>query len=293
MVVLDVSVIITTRNEESNIVACLESARKQTYPSEKIELIVVDNNSSDRTKDLAKKYTDKVYNFGPERSAQRNFGVRQASGKYILYLDADMILSESVISEAVQKCEKESCAALYIPERIIGEGFWIKVRDFERGFYNATCIDAVRFVRKDKFQEIGGFDETLTGPEDWDFDRRISSSGKTVLINACLYHNEDNFDLKKYVQKKLYYTRDFERYALKWGRQDKIIKRQMGPGYRYFGIFLEKGRFWRLFSHPFLSLAMYFLRLSVGLSYAFNFGAPAGKDRGNPSAKLCLKKTGY
>ena len=288
-----VSVIVTTKNEERHIGNCLESVKKQSYPRESVEIIVVDNNSKDKTKEIALRYTDKVYDCGPERSAQRNYGVVRAEGKYILYLDADMALSPQVIKECVDKCESRGCVALYIPERIIGDGFWIRVRDFERGFYNATCIDAVRFVRKDKFTEIGGFDETLTGPEDWDFDRRISSPGKTAVITACLYHNEDNFDLKKYVEKKLYYTRDFERYALKWGRQDRIIKRQMGPGYRYFGIFLEKGRFWRLFSHPFLSLAMYFLRLSVGLSYAFNFGAPAGKDRGNPSAKLCLKKTGY
>ena len=278
MAVPDVSVIITTRNEENNIVACLESARKQTYPSEKIESIVVDNNSSDRTKDLAKKYTYKVYNFGPERSAQRNFGVRQASGKYILYLDADMILSESIISEAVQKCEKESCAALYIPERIIGEGFWIKVRDFERGFYTATCIDAVRFVRKDKFLEIGGFDETLTGPEDWDFDRRIRAVGQTGIIKSGFYHNEDNFNLRKYARKKLYYTWDFDRYACKWGGNDRIIKKQMGMGYRYFGVFLENGKAGRLFGHPLLTLGMYFLRIWVGLAYVLNPGHGVKKD---------------
>lgn len=288
-----VSVIVTTRNEERHIGNCLESVKKQTYPRASIEIIVVDNNSSDKTKEIALGYTDKVYTRGPERSAQRNFGVRQAKGKYILYLDSDMTLSPGVIKECVDKCESGGCVALYIPERIIGEGFWIKVRDFERGFYTATCIDAVRFVRKDKFLETGGFDETLTGPEDWDFDRRIGLIGKTAVINACLYHNEDNFDLKKYVEKKLYYTRDFECYALKWGRQDRTIKRQMGPGYRYFGIFLEKGRFWRLFSHPFLSLAMYSLRLAVGLAYAFNSGAPAGKDRDNPPERLCLKKPGY
>lgn len=280
-----VSVIVTTRNEERHIGNCLESVKKQTYSRELIEIIVVDNNSSDKTKEIALGYTDKVYTCGPERSAQRNFGVRQAKGKYILYLDSDMTLSPGVIAECVDKCESGGYAALYIPERIIGEGFLIKVRDFERGFYTATCIDAVRFVRKDKFLETGGFDETLTGPEDWDFDRRIGLIGKTAVINGCLYHNEDNFDLKKYVEKKLYYTRDFERYALKWGRQDRTIKRQMGPGYRYLGIFLEKGKFWRLFSHPFLSLAMYFLRLSVGLAYAFNSGAPEGKDRDNPSAR--------
>ena len=61
----------------------------------------MDNNSTDRTKEIAKEYTEKVYNYGPERSAQRNFGVKQASGKYILYLDADMILSEDVVFKCV------------------------------------------------------------------------------------------------------------------------------------------------------------------------------------------------
>ncbi|GCC09993.1 N-glycosyltransferase [archaeon] len=46
-----VSIIITTKNEEKNIANCLESIRTQSYPSEKIEIIVVDNNSTDRTND--------------------------------------------------------------------------------------------------------------------------------------------------------------------------------------------------------------------------------------------------
>lgn len=99
-----VSVIITTKNEEANIKNFLKSIRNQTYPKDKIEIIVVDNNSTDRTKEIVVRYTEnpngnsfafhgvKVYNYGPERSAQRNFGVKQAGGKYILYLDADMIL---------------------------------------------------------------------------------------------------------------------------------------------------------------------------------------------------------
>jgi len=142
-----VSVIITTKNEEQNIANCLNSIKRQTYPQGNIEIISVDNNSTDKTKEIALSYTDKVYNVGPERSAQRNFGVRQATGKYILYLDADMILSENVVKECVEKCENEGNIALYIPERIIGNGFWIRVRDFERSFYNATVIDCVRFVR--------------------------------------------------------------------------------------------------------------------------------------------------
>ena len=149
MNVVDVSVVVTTKNEEKNIESCLNSIKRQShYPKDRIEIIVVDNNSKDRTVEVAKTFTDKVYNKGPERSIQRNLGIEEATGKYILCLDADMILSENVIKECVTKCENEDNIALYIPEKIIGRGFWIKVRDFERGFYNATCIDCVRFFRR-------------------------------------------------------------------------------------------------------------------------------------------------
>jgi len=208
----------------------------QTYPHDKIEIIVVDNNSADRTEEIVARYTEKVYNFGPERSAQRNFGVEKASGKYILYLDADMRLSERVIEECVSKCENERCIALYIPERIIGNGFWVRDRDFERSFYNATVIDCARFVCRDKFLEIGGFDENLTGPEDWDFDRRIKQIGEVNIINSPIYHNEGRFNFKQYLNKKSYYAKTFDKYIQKWGKDDKIIKKQLGLWYRFFGV---------------------------------------------------------
>ena len=61
-----ISVIIPTRNSSRTIEKCLQSIKDQSY--ENIELIVVDNNSTDNTKDIANRFTDKVFNFGPERS---------------------------------------------------------------------------------------------------------------------------------------------------------------------------------------------------------------------------------
>lgn len=262
-----VSVVITTKNEEKHIGNCLESIRSQSYPREKIEIIVVDNNSQDKTKEISFRYTDKVYNFGLERSAQRNFGVKQANGKYILYLDADMILFQDTIKECIDKCEREGYIALYIPEKIMGEGFWIKVRDFERSFYNGTCVDCVRFIRRDKFLEIYGFDESLTGPEDWDFDRRINKIGKVDIINALIYHNEEKFCLQKYLTKKSYYAQSFNKYIQKWGRNDPIIKKQLGLWYRYFGVFLENRKWRKLLNNLVLTLGVYLLRFLVGLAY--------------------------
>lgn len=263
---LFVSVIITTKNEEENISNCLKSIRNQTYPQEKLEVIVVDNDSTDKTKEIAKKYANHVFNKGPERSAQRNFGAKKAKGKYILYLDADMVLSNGVIEECVNKCEDKNYIALYIPEKIIGDGFWIKVRNFERSFYNGTCIDAVRFIRRDKFLEIGGFDESLTGPEDWDLDRRIREIRKVSMIDSPLYHNEGNFNFKKYLKKKSYYFKSFDKYIQKWGEDDLIVKKQSGAYYRLFGVFVEKEKWKKLVRHPLLAIGILILKLAVSLN---------------------------
>src|SRR3989344_2303125 len=96
-----VSIVITTKNEEGFIGKCLESLKEQTYPQDKLEIIVVDNFSTDKTIKIAKKYTDNVFQTGPERSAQRNYGHQQAKGKYLLYLDADMVVSPKVITQCV------------------------------------------------------------------------------------------------------------------------------------------------------------------------------------------------
>lgn len=269
---IDVSVVVTTLNEESCIAACLRSIREQTHPPEKIETIVVDNASTDRTKEIARKYTARVFDRGPERSAQRNLGFEKAGGKYVLYLDADMALRRDTAAECFRQCEEEGLIALTIPERIVGEGFWIKVRDFERGFYDGTCIDAVRFVRRAPALEIGGFDETLTGPEDWDFDRRIREKGRTGIARSALYHDESAFSLKRYVEKKRSYASGFGPYIRKWGRNDKIVRKQLGAPYRLAGVFFEKGKWRRVLAHPLLAAAMVGLKATVGGLCLSGFG---------------------
>lgn len=263
-----ISIIITTKNEEKNIENCVKSILNQTYPKEQMEIIVVDNDSDDKTKEIAKRYTDLVFDKGPERSAQRNFGVEKSRGEYIMYVDADMMLDKGVIAECVGRVESDrDVLALYIPEIIMGKSFWCKVRRFERSFYNGTCIDCIRFIRKDKFMEVGGFDESMSGPEDWDLDKKIRKIGKVALTSSPVYHNEREFNLKKYLQKKGYYAKSFDQYIKKWGPNDQELKKQLGFYYRFLGVFIERGKWQKLISHPILTGGMYFLRFLVGIKF--------------------------
>lgn len=263
-----VSVIINTKNEENNLEKCLKSVVRQSFSRENFEIIVVDNGSSDKTKEIARKYADKVLNQGPERSAQKNLGVRQAKGEFFIHLDADMMLSENVISECVQKISGNSdIVSLYIPEKIMGRGFWGKVRNFERSFYDRTVIDAVRFIRKDKFLEAGGFDEKMYACEDWDLDKRLKNLGKFGIIESPIRHNEEAFSFKGYLAKKKYYSKNVKEYIGKWGKGDRDVKKQFGLYYRFFGVFMENGKWKKFFARPVLASGTLFLKILVGITY--------------------------
>ncbi len=262
-----VSVIIPTHNSERTLEKCLDSIKHQDYRGT-IEIIVVDNFSRDNTKKIADKFGVKFIEEKSERSKARNTGAKNIKGKYILYIDSDMYLSESVVSECIKIIEQDiNKVALYIPEKIIGTGFLIKVRNFERVFYNATCIDAIRFVRAKIFREINGFDENLVGGEDWDIDRRIRKYGETDIIKGCLYHDEGVFSLSNYLKKKKLYSNTLDRYIEKWGKEDLIIKKQIGATYRLIGVFIEYGKWKRIIKKPDLALATFVLRCLVGLYY--------------------------
>ncbi|MGB9911211.1 MAG: glycosyltransferase [Microgenomates group bacterium] len=278
-----VSVVITTKNEEKNIGNCLESIKAQSYPSQKIEIIVVDNNSEDKTKEVAKKYTLKVYNYPSEsdvkkkkiinfRGAQLNFGVKKSRGEIIFFPDADMTFDKKLIEEIVELIREKKFDALFIPERVIGRGIFGKIRDFERSFYNQTCIDAVRAIKKSIFLKVGGFDEKniAFGFDDWDFNKKIKSlEAKITITKNKIYHHEENLTLKKYLSKKRKYAITAKNYIKKWGEKDLDIRKQFGFWYRYFGVFMENGKWKNLIKHPILALGMWFLRGLVGGSYYF------------------------
>lgn len=293
-----VSVVITTKNEEHNIRNCLESIKHQTWRN--VEILVVDNASDDKTKEIAKEYTNFVFDKGPERSSQRNFGmIEQANGEYVIYVDADMLLSPILLEQCVNFIENNSdTVALHISEIVLGKRYLSRVRRFERSFYDGTVIDGARFFKRDTFARVGGFDEILfrTGSgEDWDIDKSIKKYGKVKLLQninglrspstwplaqfienrgveynqffSGIYHNESEFCLKKYLRKKLYYSQGFDGYIKKWGRGDSDIKQQFGLYYRYFGVFIEHGKWKKLLSNPNLTIGMYFLRFCVGVVY--------------------------
>ena len=225
-----VSIIITTKNSSRTLEKCLQSVKNQSYKN--IELIVVDNNSRDMTKEIAQKYADKVFNLGPERSTQRNFGAKVSKGKYLLTHDCDIYFHKDSIKECVDLIEKEQCQAVILSQKSIGVGFWAKVRGFEKSFYVGNdLVEAPRFFDRNIYFGIGGHDEMLNSGEDWDLSIRIREKGyKISRTTIFLEHDEGRSSLMSYLDKIKYYSPGLKIYSKKHPLE---FKKQFSFFYRF------------------------------------------------------------
>ena len=260
-----VSVVIPTFNSERFLERCLRSVRGQTYPN--VEVIVVDNYSRDKTREIAKKYADRVVLCRAGRSKAKNVGVNLAKGDYVLFIDSDMELSRRVIEECLEAVEKdERVGGVVIPERSVGDSFWVRVRDFERSFYAGTEVESARFFRKDLVLKVGGFDEDIVFFEESTLPQKIAALGFNVKvrIKAEILHHEGDFFIWKWLKKKLHYGRSAIDYKEKYGG---YALKQLNAFHRL-SIFLKNRKF---FSKPLLMLGVIILKLleffSTGLGY--------------------------
>jgi glycosyltransferase involved in cell wall biosynthesis len=201
-----VSIIVTTKNSAQFLERCLQSLRKQTYPA--LEIIVVDNYSSDSTIAIAKRYTDFVYRRGPERTAQVNYGAAKAKGKYLYWVASDFFLPKTHVANCVKKCEKDKLDGILTFNRSDPTvSFWAKVRRFERDMYrHDTTILASRFFTKKLFNQVGGYNEKLCAFEDYDLQNRMYKAGGRFgqVATAELHLNEPK-TLTKLIRENFYF----------------------------------------------------------------------------------------
>ncbi len=254
-----VSIVIPTYNSELFIEPLLKSVKNQSYKA--IETIVVDNNSKDKTKDISRKFTPLLFNKGPERSAQRNFGVKKSSGKYVLIIDSDMVLAKNLVEDCVNSIEKnKSFRALVIPEVSFGDGFWAKCKALERSFYiGIPWIEGARFFDKKLFSEIGGYNENNTGTEDYDLPQRIREKHGDLIMGRAkevIYHNEGYISLIKTCKKKFYYAQKLNVYrSVK--ANEKVFKKQASILNRYQLFFSDPIK---LFKNPVVGIGMLYMK---------------------------------
>ena len=219
-----VSIIIPTKNASQKLPPCLQKIRRQSYKN--VEVIIVDGKSEDmdKTRQIAKKYGCRFYTFVPQvknglfdATGKRNYVRKKAEGEYIYHIDADMELTENVIREAVELCDK-GFDAIIVPEDSFGEGPWARAKKLERRFFwKDITIESPRFFRKKVWDTVGGYDETMgAGGEDRDLAIKTRLAGyKVGRINSLVMHNEGNLQLMQIFKKQFMYKREVLKFIKK------------------------------------------------------------------------------
>ena len=195
-----VSVIIPTYCEEHTIEGCLRSIKNQDFKAGRIESIVVDSHSPDKTRLVAKKFADKVIDLKARGVGKaRNVGAKNAEGEITLFVDADTFLEKRFVTEMYQTFNDPTvvCVAGVLKnlERLTPANRLFAI--FHYGFLNKLSTVTAYFgfplfpsvcvgSRKSVFEKVGGFAEDMACAEDVNFSRKMGKIGKCVVNKKAI-----------------------------------------------------------------------------------------------------------
>ncbi|RLE49501.1 MAG: glycosyltransferase family 2 protein, partial [Candidatus Methanomethylicota archaeon] len=186
------TVIIPTYNEEKFVEKCLRSLCDQTVSREKYEIIIVDGYSTDRTREIAAKYADKViYQISKGVGGARNDGAREAKGRILVFTDADVVFPKNWLERIISYFEKDDdIIAVCGPDEPLEHSgkllaLYKLINGFSKVLYKIGIVGTRgtnTAVRKDIFFKIGGYtDYPLC--DDVELGLRLKKLGKVVYDN--------------------------------------------------------------------------------------------------------------
>lgn len=183
------SIIIPAYNEEEHIKDCIESIKSLDYPTDKIEIIVVDNGSTDNTAKVAIKAGAKVINFPKGNvGAVRNRGVKDASGEILAFIDSDCVAGRNWLSAGVERLLDKNIGAVGGECRVPEGSGWVEKawvgdqKPISKEVERLACSSLI--LTRELFDLLKGFNEQLSAAEDDDISFRIKER------NLCLYSEE-------------------------------------------------------------------------------------------------------
>lgn len=177
-----ISIVVPTYNEEKNIQDCLESIFRQKYPKDKLEVLVIDDNSTDRTLEIAKKFPVKILISGKKHGEiSKMTGFKAAKGEYCMYLDADNELANDSWFEQMLKPFQNH-------QNMVGVFTWEGARKSDSALERFLSFDSLQ--RDSLYQFFSpSIEDTLIEKKDgyWLLDYQ---EGKIPPSGRCLYKRE-------------------------------------------------------------------------------------------------------
>lgn len=188
-----ISVVITAYNEEKYLPKCLEAILDQNFPKDNYEIVVVDNNSTDKTAEIAKGYGARVVR---EEKQGNTFalkkGLEEAEGEIIASTDSDTLVLPGWLLEIDKAFKDEKIVGATGPVKLRAKNkFFSFISEFFYKYFllfnfliGKPHFSGFNFaVRKKTLMAIGGIDERFTMSPDVDLGIRINKKGKIVFLD--------------------------------------------------------------------------------------------------------------
>jgi glycosyltransferase involved in cell wall biosynthesis len=198
------SVIVATYNADATLPDCLDSLLQLDYPADRLELLCVDNASTDTTPALLVRYRERICALrehvrGP--AAARNCGLRSATGDVVAFTDADCVVDRGWLRHLVGPLSDERVGVAggrilsRRPCNVI-EAFGEQIHDHDRAMNCFSVPYAITMnwaSRRDVLERIGGFDATLLRSSDVDCAYRLVDAGFRLVYTptAIIYHRNE------------------------------------------------------------------------------------------------------
>ena len=214
-----ISIIIPTLNEERYIAQCLDSILNARYSKEKMEVIVVDGMSQDRTRSIVQEYHKKysfihlLENVDSYTPVGMNLGINASKGEYVFILSAHAQYAHDYFIKLVENIEKlnaDCVGGVLITDvknknkksssikEVLMHKFGVGNASFRTGSDKVKPVDTVAFgcYKRSTFEQYGVFDEKLIRNQDIELNKRIiNGGGKIYLIPEvkCTYYAREDF----------------------------------------------------------------------------------------------------
>jgi rSAM/selenodomain-associated transferase 2 len=194
----ELSVIIPTKNEARNLPRALASLAESAIA---FEVVVVDASSEDGTADMAElRGATVIRGASSSRAGQMNAGAARAKAPSLLFLHADTIVPAGALDAVVRALRNDNSAPaggaflrrFDSPSLLLRATAWLA--GLRSRYLGLFLGDQGIFVRRDVFEKLKGFDESLPRCEDLDFSRRLRREGRTVTLRPPVLSSARRFE---------------------------------------------------------------------------------------------------
>lgn len=201
-----VTIVIPSYNEENYIYTTIWKISKQ-IGVDGVRVIVADGGSTDKTIEFTSKASQDFGNLnielidGGKVAYGRNNGASNTTTPYILFMDADSVLMENDILkkslEEIQNFDIVTCKQKSTQPKLLSNLTWNLFNVIRKLMPETFCTGCYFFISKEKFNELGGFDETLNNSEDFWLSRKVKKS-KFKILNRYVGQDNRRFDKMGY-----------------------------------------------------------------------------------------------